>query len=66
MSDNFDRWRDSDAFTVVQAALLISNNPPAEHQDYVLSNQEINRPEGFTDAFEVLKMAVRLKKLMQK
>ena len=52
-----------DTLTIVQAALLIAGENPAEHQDFILQNDEINRPDDFTAYFSALTNAIEFDKI---
>ncbi|NLE23728.1 MAG: hypothetical protein GX625_00050 [Clostridiaceae bacterium] len=56
-------WKLCDSFTVVQAALLIVGENPAISQGYVLTNQPMDRPDGFDAAFAALTNAINQGKL---
>jgi hypothetical protein len=62
-SSGLNAWALHDTLTVVQAALLIANIDPAECQDYVIKDKEINRPANFTAYFEAIKNSIRAKKI---
>jgi len=61
--DELHAWKLHDTLTIVQAALLMAGVDPAGEQDYVLQNQEINRPANFTAYFEAIKSSIRSEKL---
>lgn len=57
--DPLDFWRLCDELSVIQAALLIIGENPAESQEYVLGWEPHNRPGGFDAAFAALSHAVQ-------
>lgn len=57
--ESLDYWRLCNELTVVQAALLIIGEDPAEgSEEYVLEWEFHNRPKGFNAVFAALKSAV--------
>lgn len=62
--ESLEYWRLCDELTIVQAALLIVGEDPAEgSEEYVLSWEFHNRPKGFNAVFAALKAAVNTKRL---
>jgi hypothetical protein len=61
--DALDYWRMCDAVSVVQAALLIIGEDPAESQEYIAGWQPENRPKGYDAVKTALLNAIKRNKL---
>lgn len=63
--ESLEYWRLCDEYTVVQAALLIVGEDPAEgSEEYVLGWEYHSRPKGFNAVFAALKSAINSKILL--
>ena len=61
--DALDYWRLCDELSVVQAALLIVGEDPAESQEYIARWQPEDRPKGYDAVKTALINAIKRKQL---